>query len=263
MKPVTQMLRAYTEPAASYEKKPRKEKSEFEKQLEDMEEVRAALGPHAWPWFGPTLIFDVETHTRVGQPLRFGVAQIRGKTYRHLMELGKKYKRNVPREIMDELWKEVLFYDPAHCEDFEIDLLKAYAEKHGLECKKREDFVRDDFYRLYSIKSGKKGELSETLPCMVIGHNLPFDLGALSIRSGPSRGENYGGLTLTLQEDRPGVTIKKIGFGKHFYGVHQSRNQRRNHRFVDTMQLGRALLGASVGGGLDAIAKGLGIKQIS
>ena len=178
------------------------------------------------------------------------------------MELSKKYKRNVPREIMDELWKEVLFFDPAHCEDFEIDLLKAYAEKHRLECKKREDFVRDDFYRLYSIKSGKKGELSETLPSMVIGHNLPFDLGALSIRSGPSRGENYGGLTLTLQEDRPGVTIKKIGFGKHFYGVHRSRNQRRNHRFVDTMQLGRALLGASVGGGLDAIAKGLGIKEI-
>ena len=115
MKPVTQMLRAYTEPAASYEKKPRKQKSEFEKQLEDMEEVRAALGPHAWPWFGPTLIFDVETHTRVGQPLRFGVAQIRGKTYRHLMELGKEHKRNVPREIMDELWKEVLFFDPAHC----------------------------------------------------------------------------------------------------------------------------------------------------
>ena len=97
---------------------------------------------------------------------------------------------------------------------------------------------------------------------MVIGHNLPFDLGALSIRSGPSRGENYGGLTLPLQADRPGVTIKKIGFGKHFYGVHQSRNQRRNNRFVDTMQLGRALLGASVGGGLDAIAKGLGIKEI-
>lgn len=66
MKPVTQMLRAYTEPTATYEKKPRKEKSEFERQLEDMEEVRAALGPHAWPWFGPTLIFDVETHTRVG-----------------------------------------------------------------------------------------------------------------------------------------------------------------------------------------------------
>jgi hypothetical protein len=124
MKPVTQMLRAYTEPTATYEKKPRKEKSEFERQLDDMEEVRAALGPHAWPWFGPTLIFDVETHTRVGQPLRFGVAQIRGKTYRHLMELGKKYKRNVPREIMDEPWKEILFFDPAHCEDFEIDLLR-------------------------------------------------------------------------------------------------------------------------------------------
>ncbi len=96
MKPVTQMLRAYTEPAASYEKKRRKKKSEFERQLDEMEEVRRALGPHAWPWFGPTLIFDVETHTQVGQPLRFGVAQIRGHTYRHLMELSKKYKKNRP-----------------------------------------------------------------------------------------------------------------------------------------------------------------------
>ena len=112
MKPVTQMLRAYTEPTATYEKKPRTEKSEFERQLEDMEEVRAALGPHAWPWFGPTLILDVETHTRVGQPLRFGVAQIRGKTYRHLMELGKKYKRNVPRRLWTNCGKKCCFSIP-------------------------------------------------------------------------------------------------------------------------------------------------------
>jgi hypothetical protein len=219
MKPVTQMLRAYIEPTAKYEKKPRKEKSEFEKQLDDMEEVRRALGPHAWPWFGPTLILDVETHTRVGQPLRFGVAQIRGKTYRHLMELSKRYKKSVPRDVMDTLYKEVLFYEPMQCEEYEVKCMKAYADKHGLDFMTREAFVRSEFYRLYSIKSGKKGELSETLPCMVLGQNLPFDLGALSIRSGPSRGENYGGLTLTLQEDRPSLTVKKIGFGKHFYAV--------------------------------------------
>jgi hypothetical protein len=263
MKPVTQMLRAYIEPAVDYEKKPRKEKSEFEKQLEDMELIRKKLGPQAWPWFGPTLIFDVETHTRVGQPLRFGVAQIRGKTYRQLMEFGKKYKKNVPREIMDTLYKEVLFYEPMRCEESEVECMRAYADKHGLEFMTKDEFVRKAFYRLYSIKSGRKGDLSETLPCMVIGHNLPFDLGALSIRSGPSRGENYGGLTLFLQEDRPGVTVKKIGFGKHFYGVHESRNHRRNHRFVDTMQLGRALLGASVGGSLEAIATALGIQNIA
>jgi hypothetical protein len=262
MKPVTQMLRAYVEPTDNYERKPRKEKTEFEKQLEDMELIQKKLGPQAWPWFGPTLIFDVETHTRVGQPLRFGVAQVRGKTYRQLMELGKKYKKNVPREIMDAPYKEVLFYEPTNCEELEIELMAGHAEEHGLEFITREDFVRKEFYRLYSIKSGKKGDLSETLPCMVIGHNLPFDLGALSIRSGPSRGENYGGLTLFLQEDRPGVTVKKIGFGKHFYGVHESRNHRRNHRFVDTMQLGRALLGASVGGSLEKIAEGLGIQHI-
>ncbi len=164
---------------------------------------------------------------------------------------------------MDALYKEVLFYEPAQCEKHEVECIGAYAARHGLEFMAREEFVKREFYRLYSIKSGKKGELSDTLPCMVVGHNQPFDLGALSIHSGPSRGENYGGLTLLLQEDRPAITVKKIGFGKHFYGVHQSRNQRRNHRFVDTMQLGRALLGASVGGSLEAIAKGLGIRDIA
>jgi hypothetical protein len=43
MKPVTQMLRAYTEPTATYEKKPRKEKSEFERQLEVPESPSVAM----------------------------------------------------------------------------------------------------------------------------------------------------------------------------------------------------------------------------
>src|SRR5271154_1984604 len=72
MKPVTQMLRAYTEPTASYEKKPRKEKSEFEKQLEDMEEVRRfahfklscsrAFILRAYPQQTHEMLFDAHNH---------------------------------------------------------------------------------------------------------------------------------------------------------------------------------------------------------
>jgi hypothetical protein len=73
---------------------------------------------------------------------------------------------------------------------------------------------------------------------------LPFDLGAISYGAGPSRGEEYyGGLTLKLHEKRPDIAIRKLGFGKHMYQIHQGRNERRNHQFLDTMQLGRAMLG--------------------
>ncbi len=78
---------------------------------------------------------------------------------------------------------------------------------------------------------------------LVIGHNLPFDLGAISSSAAPSIGRNYGGLTLKLAEKRPSIVIKKLGFAKHLFDAHQDWNKRRNLQFVDTMQLGRALLG--------------------
>jgi hypothetical protein len=273
MHPVTQMLRAFTWPD-QYERKPRKDgrsrekdgvssKSPFEQQLDDLNAVQVALGPEAWPWFGPTIVLDAETHTGVGQPLRYGVAQIRGWNYRNLVEIAKKHKGNVPRSIMDELRGEILFHEQDQCTDDEKVVMRAYAAQHNMTFMTREEFVAKEYYKLYYIKSGKNGELPETLPAMVIGHNLPFDLGALALRAGPSRGDNYGGLTLYLQDKRPGLAVRKIGFGKHFYKAHQSRNERRNHRFTDTLQLGRALLGASVGGSLDAIAKALGIKEVA
>jgi hypothetical protein len=82
-----------------------------------------------------------------------------------------------------------------------------------------------------------------TMPMLVIGHNLPFDLGAISYDAGPSKGRNYGGLTLKLAEKRPSIVIKKLGFGKHLFSAHHHWNKRRNLQFVDTQQLGRAMLG--------------------
>jgi hypothetical protein len=95
---------------------------------------------------------------------------------------------------------------------------------------------------------------------LVIGHNLPFDLGAISYSVGPSIGRNYGGLTLKLVEKRPSIVIKKLGFGKHLFSAHQGRNQRRNLQFVDTQQLGRALLGPG-GNSLDGLLKKLKITD--
>jgi hypothetical protein len=78
----------------------REGKTPFEQQLDDLNAVREALGPEAWPWFGPTIVFDTETHTNVGQPLRYGVAQIRGWNYRNLVEFAKKYKGKGHRSIV-------------------------------------------------------------------------------------------------------------------------------------------------------------------
>jgi DNA polymerase III epsilon subunit-like protein len=267
MKPVTQLLRAYIEPDKfHYEGNPGHEPSPRELQEMEMVEIKRFLGPEAWPWFGPMLIFDCETTTGLGQKLRFGMFQLRGKPYRKLVEIAKREKKAgqiVPRSAMDELWKAGLFYDPAICTEDEISLMKTYAETHSMEFMTKEKFTNDVFYKLHYIKAGRNGELPDTLPCMVIGHNLPFDLGALSIRAAPSRDDNYGGLTLTLQDNRPGLTVKKIGFGKHIYGVHQSRNARRNHRFIDTLQLSRALFGAHSGAKLGDVLVNLGIGGIT
>jgi hypothetical protein len=78
---------------------------------------------------------------------------------------------------------------------------------------------------------------------LVIGHNLPFDLGRLARRAGPSKGNNYGGLTLTLAEKRASIAIKKLGFGKHLFKANQDWSRRSNLQFLDTQQLGRAMLG--------------------
>src|SRR5208337_1455177 len=143
----------------------------------------------------------------------------------------------------DEKRSEGIFYNPATCTDTEIEVMRVHAEKHGLRFLTLEKFLYTVFYRPYYYKRWREGDPSLTLPMMVIGHNLPFDLGAISYSAGPSIGRNYGGLTLKLAKTKPSIVIKKLGFGKHFFSAHQDWNKRRNLQFVDTMQLGRAMLG--------------------
>jgi hypothetical protein len=58
----------------------------------------------------------------------------------------------------------------------------------------------------------------------------------------------------------PGITVKKIGFGKHKYVVHSDTNQQRNLKFLDTAQLGRALLGPG-GSSIEKLLERLGVKD--
>ena len=243
MKPITQMLRAFTEIDPPKRKGPgRRGKSPRDEQKMEMAEINRLLGPDAWPWFGPMLIFDCETTTDIGQKLRFGVFQERGLTYRDLVERKRRNGR-VMREDMDEKRSEGIFYNPATCSETEIEAMRVHAEKQGLRFLTLEKFLYAVFYRPYYYKRWREGDPALTLPMLVIGHNLPFDLGAISYSAGPSIGHNYGGLTLKLVENRPSIVIKKLGFGKHLFSAHQGWNQRRNLRFVDTQQFGRAMLG--------------------
>jgi hypothetical protein len=260
MKPVTQMLRAFIETDPPKRKGPgRRGKSPRDEQKIEMAEIERLLGPDAWPWFGPMLIFDCETTTDIGQKLRFGVFQERGLNYRDLVER-KRLNGRIAREDMDEQRSEGIFYSPATCSEAEIETMCAHAEKHGLRFLTVEKFLYTVFYRLYYYKRWREGDPALTLPMLVIGHNLPFDLGAVSYSAGPSKGRNYGGLTLKLTDKRPSIAIKKLGFGKHLFSAHQNWNKRRNLQFVDTQQLSRALLGPG-GNSISGLLKKLKITD--
>ena len=89
----------------------------------EMAEIERLLGPDAWPWFGPMLIFDCETTTDIGQKLRFGVFQERGLNYRDLVER-KRLNGRITREDMDEQRSEGIFYNPATCSETEIETMR-------------------------------------------------------------------------------------------------------------------------------------------
>ena len=162
-----------------------------------MKEIERLLGPDAWPWFGPMLLLDCETTTGVGQKLRFGVFQERGLNYRDLVER-KRFSGRITREDMDTQRSEGIFYNPATCSEAEIETMRSHAERHGLRFLTLEKFLYTVFYRLYYYKRWREGDPPLTMPMLVIGHNLPFDSGAISYDAGPSKGRNYGGLTLKL-----------------------------------------------------------------
>jgi hypothetical protein len=261
-KPYTQMLRAFIEPdkkKSSPSKRNRRTGASDQKM--EMDEIKRMLGPVAWPWFGPALILDCETETGIGQKLRFGVFQERGLNYRDLVERKRK-QGEITQEDIDCLRSEGIFYNPEACSNEEIATMRAYANEHELRFIDLNDFLYDVFYRAYYYKQWNEGDAACLLPKLVIGHNLPFDLGAISYRAGPSKNDNYGGLTLSLAEARPPIVVKKLGHGKHLFSASPDFGMRKNHRFLDTMQLGRAMFGPG-DNGMKGLLKKLKIADVS
>src|ERR1700677_378941 len=227
MHPVTQMIRCYLEPAKTPKSAKGKggnnEPREDELQQLELQETERKVGPHWKPWGGPTLVLDVETTTDLRQVARFGVYRLYGHDYFTLMELAQQYNRSVPRDVLDELQQEGIFYNPDTRTDDEIAALQSYANEHGVTLWTMPDFITKVFFKVYSLKSQKwiaKGNAyipNDLMPLMVVGHNLPFDLGGMAYDAAPSR-SMYGGLSLKLRQDFPNIIIKKIGFAKHMYG---------------------------------------------
>jgi hypothetical protein len=132
------------------------------------------------------------------------------------------------REKLDTLWHDGILYEPKNCTPEEIKVLKQYAKNSKLELYTREYFVKNILYRSHWVKKAAKWKDDLREPCLVIGQNLPFDLGALAMRCGLAIKDLYGGLSLKMQgvegEYGRSVAIKKIGFGKHLFRGTKTQN---------------------------------------
>jgi hypothetical protein len=185
------------------------------------------LGPSEWQ-----LVFDCETHTDLGQALRFLTWQERHR---------------------GRLRTTGIAYHPAQLSADEIDLLHRIAAELGLRLLPVDEFVHKV---LFNIGWAKRGT--------IIGFNLPFDLSRLAVAhaAARSRGRNrsmQGGWSfrLSTNERLPHIQIKRINGRAAFIrfttpdGMHpEKRNRDRggtaaNHRgyFVDVATLGNAMLG--------------------
>jgi hypothetical protein len=264
MKAVTQLLRCYPEPMP-FKKSDKKKDTDADIQELELLQVANLVGDPWKPWGGPCLVIDFETTTDLRQAIRFGVFQLRGYDFLEIIELTKT--KQATRDNLDRLWHEGIVYSEGECTFNEMNLMQTYAAKYNMLCMTVDEFITKIFFKVYSVsakrweKIGDKSFPINQLPPLVIGHNLPFDLGRLAKRFNPAKGYNYGGLSMTIKEGVPNTTLKKIGFGKHLYGTNK-RNNRQCLLFLNTQQLGRALLGASVNSKLVGLSSALGVKVI-
>jgi hypothetical protein len=197
-------------------------------QLEVRDAARQVdLGPSNWQ-----LVFDCETHTDLGQALRFLTWQERHR---------------------GQLRRTGIAYDPTQLSADEIELLIRIATEQGLRLLTVDEFIHKV---LFNIGWAKRGT--------IIGFNLPFDVSRLAIGHtvARSRGRDrsmQGGWSFQLSENErlPRIQIKRINGRAAFIrfttpdGRHpEQRNRDRggtaaNHRgsLVDVATIGSAMLG--------------------
>ncbi len=212
------------------------------------------------PYEGWCLVLDTETTTDTAQALRFGFYALHGISRDERMRLYRAGR--LTREMLDAPHSAGLFYNPATLTADDIALLQQYAQLHDLECMTRDAFITTVFYP-WVYRYG----------ALLIGHNLPFDLGALATRWADATGGFRGGFSLTLCScghaqcfNHPPVRVKMLGrmkalirFGRIAAPTKTGRQYRRaaTGKFLDTATLGRALVGPG-----DSSLAGLGLVLV-
>ena len=226
----------------------------------------------ASPFGGLCLVLDCETFSfRDGQRLRFGFYQLRGLEDEEQQRLHRRGK--LTREALDSLREEGIFYDRDAITEEELNQLKLFriqrnkwlCEQYGPEGPKMKQpqekaaFVDKTFYRLAKTYGDD---------LLIIGHNLPFDLGALCnhrqdesdnashVEAGLATKFWYGGFWLKLCNcavegkcfNHPPIRVKKLGPNKHMFGWRTEGNKDLNTKsrvfanFLDTATFAKALL---------------------
>lgn len=179
------------------------------------------------PYEGWCLVLDTETTTDTAQALRFGFYALHGISRDERMRLYRAGR--LTREMLDAPHSAGLFYNPATLTADDIALLQQYAQLHDLECMTRDAFITTVFYP-WVYRYG----------ALLIGHNLPFDLGALATRWADATGGFRGGFSLTLCScghaqcfNHPPVRVKMLGRMKALIRLGASPRQRRQAGSTD------------------------------
>ncbi len=238
--------------------------------------IDAAVAEIGAPYPGFCLVVDTETTSFNGQQLRFGVYQIRGidpEMRRALAAQGR-----LTCAVLDEQAEHGLFYDPASCSEADVANLTGHAAAHGMKLMTRSEFMRD-------VLNGDHGYASRFWQHdrLIIGFNLPFDIGALAYGYGYAQEEFHGGFRFKTCDCsppngqacgfHPPLRIKPIASRKHMFEWGSckpppdfQREENGGFRvgygdFLDVAQFARALLGPRGGGSLRNLCKVLNVDN--
>ena len=192
-RPVIADVRAYIEPILKPCKE-RRTRTEAEKQAAMIERLIKLFGgtkSQAWPWPGHALIWDVETNG-FEHKARYGAYELIGTPILQLkamIEAG--FSDEELRSVIRRSVERGLFYDPDRCQPAEIETMQRFVEECKLPLRLRtlQEFKNEVFYRRHD---GERKGLN--MPTLLVGHNPPFDFGAIAIHSYPSRGRDFGAL---------------------------------------------------------------------
>src|SRR5262249_13322455 len=128
--------------------------------------------------------------------------QLRGLTLQELVKLDRSLKggtltdeqKQVVRAQLDMLREQGVFYNPRTTTQAEQQTLRDYAAAHNLRCITQAEFINLlAFVQKNELTKDERDEIynDDLRPlALIIGHNLPFDLGALAKRFGIPRASN-------------------------------------------------------------------------